>query len=1229
MPELVASGNVFTLDAGAGFDEGVVRGKVGAGARLSFDARFALCHGLTAGLSAQAVAEAQAALNLFWLLAGRGQGQALAAAGVKVDARINVDLFDEFGLTAEAAAFAEASVAGRLAIGLDFEDIARLAQQQLPGIAYDIFIAFLNELVIEAGVWAKASFAAMAKANLYIRGSLRDDDNAGFIVEMGAEAGWGAGTGYEFFAGLRLDNPKRFYLTATERITQELVREARQLLPAHLQPMIPMLELALPIVLNAAYDLGQTIASEALASGTTLTEPFNDAFLAQLQRFLFDQLAQAGMHLLATVVEDMAQTVSASVLGDAQRTALTTQLEALITDLSGAELTSITLMRSFGAIVDVLSVLRPDAVSDWRGPLTITWTALAAGDALRRAVGTYEASASASLIGLGSAATSGTILYLPDPPQVVRDELETFFEGAPPRIEVRHAVDYLIGSGAAPLLELILPDLALLLIRLSQGLGVTPGALVEAALHGTAGGDLTETHLYLQLRAFVKEAIDGYIVADVMPELRAQMGQNADARLWLDEVAEPSLLMSSSFVFEQLDQFVSGGILRDDYDAFGNTLRTGFSILAGKIIVRNVVVVGDILTSHVIAGLNTGFRALETAVRNDPAHILATAGVTLVPQLLPPLVPQPPNLLEPTRNLVAELAGAGADATSTAVWTAGRRQRFRGLAIRLLESVDGDVDYANGAALESFFKQVFECAYIPDPDGLMQMHALQMEILQAQLDVTLPRISAALGDFFLQLTYETVVALDEAAREFIDAVAATVQAAWEEFQRWRVELERRIAELQAAARTLADQLAVAAALLRSPVRRQEILDRLLLDGIATAEANARSVIGFNLLPRDQQEQAVAVAVGLFVVLFNGVRPALDLGLQALASVADGLSALVNNAADVPDLIAQLVDAAGAAVRDGVNDALGVVGVALPSELSVADVADAAKAALAGLTELRNALAAALLAREAEREAERREREAREQRDAEQARWQEEKAAHAGLLGDAITIQMVSPGTLVSNPEQNWAYGPVVPIRIRVQGARPSYVQPSAPRRIFIAVNGQEVPVNPASWTYSAPGRTLALETSLAMTSAPLQAGLNVLECSVADGQTTIVRERVIFAVNPDAPLVTALEVDSALSTFNTPANDHDETEREHVTFRNTGTLPVNLHGWLLADRVRHRFQFPDVELLPGGTLAVYTGRGTNTDTALYWNRSRAVWNNRGDTVYLIDADRNLRLEHVY
>jgi len=40
-------------------------------------------------------------------------------------------------------------------------------------------------------------------------------------------------------------------------------------------------------------------------------------------------------------------------------------------------------------------------------------------------------------------------------------------------------------------------------------------------------------------------------------------------------------------------------------------------------------------------------------------------------------------------------------------------------------------------------------------------------------------------------------------------------------------------------------------------------------------------------------------------------------------------------------------------------------------------------------------------------------------------------------------------------------------------------------------------------------------------------------------------------------------------------------------------------------------------------VTLYTGKGKNTATKLYWGRVAHVWNNEGDTAYLYNAQGKL------
>jgi hypothetical protein len=77
---------------------------------------------------------------------------------------------------------------------------------------------------------------------------------------------------------------------------------------------------------------------------------------------------------------------------------------------------------------------------------------------------------------------------------------------------------------------------------------------------------------------------------------------------------------------------------------------------------------------------------------------------------------------------------------------------------------------------------------------------------------------------------------------------------------------------------------------------------------------------------------------------------------------------------------------------------------------------------------------------------------------------------------------------------------------------------------------------------------------------------------------------------------------------------------ERVDLLNVSNDPINLADWTLSDAAGAVFTFGPVDLLPGASISVYTGQGRDTPSTLYWNRRRAVWNNRGgDLATLRDA----------
>jgi len=96
--------------------------------------------------------------------------------------------------------------------------------------------------------------------------------------------------------------------------------------------------------------------------------------------------------------------------------------------------------------------------------------------------------------------------------------------------------------------------------------------------------------------------------------------------------------------------------------------------------------------------------------------------------------------------------------------------------------------------------------------------------------------------------------------------------------------------------------------------------------------------------------------------------------------------------------------------------------------------------------------------------------------------------------------------------------------------------------------------------------------------------------------------------------------------FDAEGPDADNANDEWVQITNDGPEAVELDSWRLRDEsASNRYDFPSgFELAPGATVTVRTGCGEDSATDLHWCASgAAVWNNDGDTAFLLDPSGNI------
>ncbi len=99
--------------------------------------------------------------------------------------------------------------------------------------------------------------------------------------------------------------------------------------------------------------------------------------------------------------------------------------------------------------------------------------------------------------------------------------------------------------------------------------------------------------------------------------------------------------------------------------------------------------------------------------------------------------------------------------------------------------------------------------------------------------------------------------------------------------------------------------------------------------------------------------------------------------------------------------------------------------------------------------------------------------------------------------------------------------------------------------------------------------------------------------------------------------------------YNARGNDNENLNDEYVVFRNSCNHSLNLGGWVIKDAANKSYAFPDFPVPAKTKFILHTGSGTDNETDLYWESSRAIWNNNGDTLRMWNSEGELLLDYSY
>lgn len=95
-------------------------------------------------------------------------------------------------------------------------------------------------------------------------------------------------------------------------------------------------------------------------------------------------------------------------------------------------------------------------------------------------------------------------------------------------------------------------------------------------------------------------------------------------------------------------------------------------------------------------------------------------------------------------------------------------------------------------------------------------------------------------------------------------------------------------------------------------------------------------------------------------------------------------------------------------------------------------------------------------------------------------------------------------------------------------------------------------------------------------------------------------------------------------------DDRENLNDEYVVLAHDGSTSLDIGNWTVSDEAGATYTVPTGTTLDAGAeIRLHTGAGTDSATDLYWDYSRPVWNNAGDTVTVRAANGSVVADYSY
>ena len=787
---LAQTGDVFTIGKSGEFD-GFVNGSVAAKVGARYEASIEVCHGIDAGLSAGVVAEVIGKLRKTGV-ALDVEAKASLEAGLDLEMKVSPHVFEEFGASMQVRAYAEASVAARLAIELQASALVEAvldASGRADGLARDLAFAFLKQITLEAGVWGKAMVGASAQAYLYARGSLAGED-PGFDIGFGCGAAVKVGKGAELYARLGFVDIGLFYDEAAGLISERVIETVSATLPARSR-------LTTEFVLRTAMRIAFVAGREQLAETGTDTlrreqdrasfaDRCGELAIAELEQLVTSALSS----IMDSVVERAVVLLPAEIIKDIllldekQVEQIFSRIDTIRAKLADASAGSAADLASLvDTLTDELRQVSPPLAALIVEVASVIWSALA-------------------LIGKAPRHT----------PVAVRQEvLGSDRLSATSQLEKREALDWLITGRGRTLLFKVVPELQELeaqVVAILDPLGIDLWETISGLSEQPR--EAVRAVIAPALLKLISDWLRALNADDIRPALKREARRDREFGAYFKEVIDPTLSVVPSILDRIFEVYFSD----TEADAVpSKTVRRSLGLIASRVIGGQVVILSNVLVNHVLASLSGSMTNLARAVN---AGELSNDFDELVEAVVPLIGKHFEG--KALEHLAGELLALGREAFGPRIWSKARKRR-------LLSGIDQTVDehsIVDESSFEAKVNQINDCGTVLAQDQMTDIALTLGDILADELQLLTSRSPDILRKTF-------VIAWQETDKVVVDIVVGGVKRLIDFAEGLADEIDRRKDRIEDWAKEKDDQATKFAEMLEKFVE-QILLDLLLALG---------------------------------------------------------------------------------------------------------------------------------------------------------------------------------------------------------------------------------------------------------------------------------------------------------------------------------------------------------------------------------------------------------------